>query len=217
MNDSKNTNDTERGKAESPAERKVAAIGPAWLDYLKPALIVMLIGAGVVGLNTMGNSRTAESTRVKLGSDYYVSVALVEVSDKNDEGVSWDHYNGTGPDIRVEIFWKGNRIYKSNKKEDTFLAKWSNAELDLRDLALSGKNASMDDVINAARVTVRDNDSLEIRVEDDDLLTADAIGNVEIRLQDLHVGDNVFTFDQPGVKRMVIRVNDMAEPVDVLK
>jgi hypothetical protein len=189
------------------------------IDYLKPAIIVAIIGATMysTGLGGISGSGTPGPRAVEVGKDYYVTVALLEFSENDQNGEAWDHYNETGPDIYVEITWKGKRIYKSTTKEDSFVAKWSNAEFDLREMAIKGRTASMDDVIHAARVNIKDGEDIVVSAYDDDTLKSDLAGEKVIKLSELKVGDNLFTYDTPGIKRMILRISDMSEPVDVLQ
>lgn len=189
-----------------------------YIDFFKPALIVLIIGLSMYGAGLNGTKAAGSpEKRVEAGKDYYLTVALLEFSENDLQGVTWDHYNDTGPDIYVEITWKGKRIYKSTTKPDTFIAKWSNAEFDLRGMAIKGRTASMDDVINAARVNIKEGEEIAVSAYDDDTIKSDLAGEKVFRLSDLKVGDNLFVYDTPGIRRMVIRISDMSEPVDVLQ
>jgi len=155
-------------------------------------------------------------SEVEVGKDYYVSVSLVELSEKNKEGEPWDSVSESGPDIFVEIYWKGNRIYRSTTKEDTFVAKWSNGELNLRSMALQGGRTSMDDVIKAARVNIKEEDEIEVRVYDADLVGNTLAGVLTLPLAKLNPGDTVYRDVSATVKRLSLRVTDMTQALDPL-
>lgn len=153
---------------------------------------------------------------VSLDRDYYLSVRLVEVSDRNPDGTPWDSWSDSGPDIFVEIFWKGSRVYRSTTKRDTFVAQWSVSELRLGELALAGGRTSVDDLIQAARVHIRPEDTVTVRIYDADLLRSTLISEKTFRLTDLHEGEESFSFDAPGVIRLGLSVRAIGDPVDLL-
>lgn len=190
--------------------------------FLLPLLLAAAAGAGMFALGIApdfnGSAPPPPSNPpVTVGKDYYVTVALLELSEKDAAGNPWDSLDESGPDIYVEIFWKGNRIYKSTEKKDTFIAKWSNAELNLRSVALTGKSTSIDDTISAARVNIKPNESIEVRAYDADLLDNTLAGVRFFRMTDLKVGDTQYEYQGPGIKRIILRVNDMSQPVDPLR
>ena len=191
--------------------------------FIYPLLVAL--ASGVVYLKLSGSpfiapdtssTAAADAGAVQPGKDYYVTVALLEISERDAAGGSWDSLTESGPDIYVEIQWKGTRIYRSTVKKDTFVAKWSNAELNLRALALSGQGASMDDIIHAARMNVKPDEEIVIRAFDDDLLSGAEAGSLTVKTTDLRVGDTTYELAGPGIKRLVIRVSDMSQAVDPL-
>jgi len=186
--------------------------------YLYPLLIVAVIGALLteLGISPPLRSSSSETRKVVPGHDYYVTVSLAELAATN-ENAPWDSIDESGPDIYVEIYWKGNRIYRSTTKDDTFVAKWSNAEMSLRDLALTGQKTSMDDLIRAARLNVRAGETIEIKVYESDLIGATLAGELSIAVTDLEIGDHTYEFKQGGVRRLVLRVLDMQDAVDPLR
>lgn len=188
------------------------------ISFLLPLAVVALVWAGMHSLRLLpGQGGVSAPLTVAVGKDYYVTVSLVELSEKDPAGERWDAISESGPDIFVEIFWKGNRIYKSTTKNDTFVAKWSNAELNLRAMAFTGERASMDDVIRAARVNVKTGEELEIRVYDEDLLGNVVAGTQRLVMSELHLGDTTYTNVSPSVKRLTLRVSDMAQSMDPLE
>jgi hypothetical protein len=153
-----------------------------------------------------------------LGQDYYVFVSLVELSDKNNNGIEWDEYPPSAPDIKVEIQWKNKIVYSSTTKDDTFLAKWSNASVDIMDLALSGKGASVDSAIQAARINISEKDYIEIRVFDVDLLgSSDLAGSKLIKSTDLVLGDQLLSYPSGAIRRIKLRVLSMDQAPDILQ
>ncbi|MFN8389178.1 MAG: hypothetical protein U0136_02670 [Bdellovibrionota bacterium] len=194
--------------------------------FLYPALLVIGVGAclSYFGISPTSRPSTDSATvpniqgkPVEIGKDYYVSVALVELTEADDQGNRWDSFSESGPDITVQIAWNGSKIYESTVKRDTFVAKWSNAELNLRDIAISGLHTSMDDVIRAARINVKAGESIEIRVFDKDLLSDTLAGTKTFLMSDLREGDTTFTYDTAGIKRLTLRVADMSGTVDPLR
>lgn len=166
---------------------------------------------------SMGEGLNSEQQAVAVGRDYYISLSLVEVSERNPSGEVWDSINESGPDITVEIYWKGNRIYRSTTKEDTFVAKWSTGEIHLGQMALSGGTTSLDDLVQAARLNIRTDELITIKVIDADLLSQNLIGEKTFTTTDLAVGERSYSFEGPGIIRLTIRVNDMQDAIDILR
>jgi hypothetical protein len=118
-----------------------------------------------------------------------VLLTLVEA-----EPGDWDA-DGSPPDLFYRIRWQGHEVFRSAKKSDTLVAKWSNAALDLGDVVNA---VSIDDSIKAARITARAGDSLEFLVYDADLGFDDAIGSWTVAVDDLDLGDQAWS--RPGGK-----------------
>ena len=193
-----------------------------WLSLLVPACIVVTTGLVYTSFVRSKTSASnvavsTETSNVQIGKDYYVSIALLELSERDREGQAWDSYNNSGPDIFVEVYWKGSRVYRSTTKEDSFVAKWSSAELDVRKMALTGQTASLDGLIQAARINIRSGETISIRAYDADLVDSDEAGERSLRTTDLKIGDTTYDYAGPGIRRMVVRVADMSEPVDVTR
>jgi hypothetical protein len=154
---------------------------------------------------------------VSLGKDYYVSVAVLEVAERTPEGESWDRLGGSAPDPFYEVEWRGTRIFKSPVREDSLLAKWSTLGLDLKGLALQGGTTSLDTLVQAARITISKGDSLDILFFDSDVVTSDPIGQISFDTTDLRLGDTTYEYEGSSVKRVMVRVTDLAQTPDVTK
>ena len=189
-----------------------------WRYHLYSAAILIVVGSALL-LFDLGPGLTRSKPtdeKVTIGKDYYVTVSLVELYENDPTGARWDNVNESGPDVYVEVLWKGNRIYRSTTKDDTFVAKWSNAELNLRNMAISGSQMSMDDLIRAARINVREGDTVEFRIFDSDLLNNTLAGELSLGAPELSLGDRTYEFQTGGVRRMTVRVSDMNQAVDPL-
>ena len=187
------------------------------LEYFVPTLIAFLTATSYVALKTSLFSAVKQpaSHSVQIGKDYYVAVTLIELTEHNPEGEPWDEYNGTGPDIFYEIYWKGTRIFQSVVKEDSFVAKWSNAEIDLAKLAFEGGATSLDSLVQGARLNIKQGEDIELRVSDSDVVKDDLAGTKIIKTTDLLVGDTTYEYSKPGIKRLILRVSDLSQPPDV--
>jgi len=84
-------------------------------------------------------------------------------------------------------------------------------------LALIGEKTSVDDAISAARINIKDGESIEVRAYDADLLENTLAGVKTFQLTDLKLGDTPYEYPEPGIKRLVLRVNDMSQAVDPLR
>lgn len=172
---------------------------------LIPIILVVVTGRVVRSLNSH-ERHNRETEYVMDGGDYYVQPTLVQVAPRNDLNQEWDSLDNSGPDLYVEIYWQGQRVYTSSVKADSLLARWSNAEVDVRNLALTGKRASVDDVIPAARIQIKENDSISVRVYDRDVLGKDEeIGSLEIPSKFLRLGQHDYTKEGSLVRRLVLK------------
>lgn len=187
------------------------------LSYLVPTCIVAIGGASYLTIRSFQSPQVAAPDRVVLGRDYYVTATVIEVTEQNSAGESWDTYNSTGPDLQYEIYWRENRIFKSETKSDTFLGKWSNAELDVKKIAVNRGVTSLDSLQQGARVNVRTNEQIELRVYDSDAVDRELVGTQSFALPSLIIGDTTYQYKEPGIKRIVLRVRDMSLPPDVIR
>ena len=188
------------------------------LDCFVPALIAALAAGGYVLVKPSRlPSSGSPQNKVQLGRDYYVSASTIELTELDSAGSAWDTLTGSAPDMYYEIYWKGTRVFSSTTKDDSFLAKWSNAEIDLKKLALNGGTTSLDNLIQAARLNIKENESIEVRVYDSDLVESHLAGIKTFPSKDLVIGDTSYEYTEPGIKRIVLRVSDMSNPVDVAR
>lgn len=171
------------------------------LFALAPIILVGL-GYGVSRLFTEENPAT--SKLVTSGGDYYIGVKLVEVSPKKADGSAWD--SGSAPDLFFRLEWQGLTIFESSVKSDTLIAHWSEAEFDLREIALEGKKASLDEIIAGGKIRVDAQKPLSIILVESDLVGSDEIGRVELQVTELKLGLQTLIKPIPGVERLVIRV-----------
>ncbi len=180
-------------------------MNPRLFKFL-PFFILVVVGLGVYFANSNnlpGFDRVNAAdrlSRVKLGGDYYVLVKLVELRASQDSGERWDS-DGSAPDLSVTLGWRGADIFKSSVKENTFLAQWSTSEVDLRKIALSGQNTSIDDMIKGGRISIRAGESITLSVFDEDLLgIKELAGVVKLSTSELLLGEQTLNFKEGGGK-----------------
>ncbi|MFI5402684.1 MAG: hypothetical protein ACHQ1G_07090 [Planctomycetota bacterium] len=171
------------------------------MRYLRIALgsvlVVALAGAAVIYLGRGAEGGSAPQPPPNLIQEeahYYVLLDLVEV-----EPGDWDT-NGSPPDLFYKIRWKGQEVFESATKEDTLVAKWSNASVRIGDVV---KSVSIDDSIKAARITARNGDALEFAVYDADVGRDDLIGSWTVPVGTLVVGDQLCS--RPGGRVVAAR------------
>ncbi len=192
------------------------------IEFLVPSLIVLLIAGGYLywqqNLQAAGGIARESQTKVQLGKDYYVLVQLVELAATDANGNAWDSVNDSAPDIMVEIDWRGQRVYRSTTKSDSFVGKWSAAEIDLRKIAISGEATSVESVIRAARVNIAPEEKLTVTVYDTDFLNeGDKAGTLEVVTTDLLVGQHTYENPTPAIKRLVLKVVSMDASPEMLQ
>ena len=212
----KDFGDGEEGLSSSPSLFRTLAF------FSIPLVIVCVIGVVFFAFRQneplVGSEAAEESKGVEIGKDYYVAVSVVEVAPNDLDGDAWDQVDASAPDLMVEIHWRGQRVYRSSVKEDSFVAKWSNAQLNLREIALTGKKTSVDEMIQGARINVKNDEQVEIRVFDEDLLgSREDIGSLSLETSSLLLGDSSFEVPESAVKRLVLRVMDMSQTPDIFQ
>ncbi|MGI6524032.1 MAG: hypothetical protein ACOX2O_01880 [Bdellovibrionota bacterium] len=189
--------------------------------YLIPFLIVGVIGGGIYlfkGEDGESYDFIKRSEPVLVGKNYYVTVTLIEVTQKmGEDGKDWDPMGGL-PDLYFQILWRGDEVYESAVKKNTYIAKWSNAEIDLRHLALTGRKVSLDDVVQAARINIAEDEEITIRVYDRDFMRSDDLaGEFVLKTTQLRIGDTEYLIEKDSLKKIVVRVADIEKGLDILK
>ncbi|MFQ5843930.1 MAG: C2 domain-containing protein [Planctomycetota bacterium] len=174
-----------------------------WL-WLGASSVVVVGGLGL--LLFRGEREEPEHpppARVETNRHYYVLLSVVEVKPRKADGDDWDA-DGSAPDLYYEIEWQGHTVYRSAKKRDTLVARWSTASVDvdlLRDAV------SVDDSIKAARITARPGEKLRFSVYDDDFLGRDdLVGRWEVGVGTLRLGDQEWKAPGGGLVSAACRV-----------
>ena len=124
------------------------------------------------------------TSRVSIGKQYYVLLSAIEVATKTASGSEWD-VGRPAPDIWYEIRWKDTDVHKSSRKDNTLLARWNAGSVEVTDLV---RGVSVDDSVEAARITVRAGESLEFIVWDHDVTRDDEIARWSRPVSDLREG-----------------------------
>jgi len=139
---------------------------------------------------------------VEIGQQYYVLLGAVEVAAKKDNGGRWD-VGQPAPDLFYEIRWKDTVVFRSSRKDDTLLARWNAGGIDVTDLL---RKVSVDDSIEAARITVREGESLEFIVWDHDVASDDEVGRWTRATTTLRTGSEVWPAPAKGIVSAICRV-----------
>ena len=143
-----------------------------------------------------------EGPRVEIGKQFYVLLGAVEVAGKKQDGARWD-VGQPAPDLFYEVRWKDTIVFRSSRKDDTLLARWNAGGIDVTDLL---RKVSVDDSIEAARITVREGESLEFIVWDHDMASDDEVGRWNVATTALRAGVEVWSQPAPGVVSAHCRV-----------
>lgn len=179
----------------------------------RSAVIWAAIAAGTLALvggagffihrsNALGSTPRQEQMAIAVNDHYLVYLASVEVEHAKLSGSKWDLTDG-GPDIRYDVYWRGNRVFRSSVCDDTLLALWDQSEIGLRDLV---QGVSPERSAKAARITAQAGETIEFRIVDDDTFDDDEVGRWTVAVDSLHVGEQVWNAPAPGVVRAVCRV-----------
>jgi hypothetical protein len=189
-----------RPAAPPPARARSAAI---WIAVA--AATIALIAGSAFLLRRSGLLETTpgpSDLAVAVDDQYVVFLSQIEVENGNADGGKWDATDG-GPDVRYDIYWRGNRIFRSSVRTDTLVARWDQDEIGIRDLI---QGVSAERSLKAARITAQHGEKLEFRVVDDDALKNDEIGKWEVSVESLHTGDQTWKAPAPGIRQAVCRV-----------
>lgn len=212
---------------------------PSPVYYVVPLLIVLAVGAVFfMGKQEADKGPPAPSRKLVVGKDYYVLVTLMEFHPVKPGGASWDT-GGSAPDLYYKLSWQGKTVHHTENDvvKNVLIAKWFGlganvSVMDLRKvLSSEGQRLSPRNLIKAALISVEPGGELEIRAYDDDPMRDDFAGGCAIPLADLEPGDNAYFIDaegrptrerarmaanRGGLKRLVLRVVDSAQPVEKL-
>jgi hypothetical protein len=168
-----------------------------WLHLAIPVLIVSSFAFFffLPEQSKQGQENDSQKEKINLGSSlrdgetYYIFASEIELESTNMEGDPWDA-GENGPDIKYQILWKGNQVFQSEEKDDSLIADWSGLSLEFDWSDLGGKTISTDEAIKAARIRNEKGGVFELVVEDEDAVDDDLAGRVEIKLDELKVGQN---------------------------
>lgn len=170
---------------------------------------------GGAGAGAGASGEPATRPTLAAGRDYYLVVRLVEFTPKMPSGKSWDT-DGSAPDAKVHIDWRGNRIFSLPTREDTLIAAWDvfSVRISPEDL-VKGKPIDIAGAINGPIVTARPDELVTIDIHDADLVSYDLAARINVRLTDLREGAN----DVPvppgcGVKRLRVDMLRRDMPLD---
>lgn len=134
-----------------------------------------------------------DGTGLVEGSDYRVLVAVARIKPVQPGGKEWDSGSSStaAPDPFYEIWWRGNRVYKSQEVENVLVASWSNVALPELYKLIVGAKVSLETIREGALITARPSEAIEIRIYDDDPLENDLIEKFTVGMTELRVGDQV--------------------------
>lgn len=149
-----------------------------------------------------GAAACHDDAPVALDEHYLVFLSQIEVEGTTPGGSKWDVTDG-GPDIRYDVYWRGNRVFRSSVQEDTLVARWDQEEVGIRDLL---KGLSPERSVKAARITAAHGETIEFRVVDNDSFANDDIGSWQVPVDSLHTGEQVWNAPAPRIKQAICRV-----------
>lgn len=201
---------------------RVGSIVP-WLWAVATVVVVSLtlgllwwrVGPGTVGDPTTKPTGGGPST-VPCSRDYYVWVKLIELTPKMPNGSRWD-MDGSAPDVRFRLWWKGNLVQESTTRRDSLIATWELLSADLLEIVRSGGTIEVASVVSLPIVRVEPGMTLRIVVDDNDVGNGEPAGELDIALDQLTEGEN--TLPGPGgggLARAVVQLIDVRTPASEL-
>jgi len=151
----------------------------------------------------------AGPTTIPYHRDYYVWVKLVELTPKMPSGSKWD-MDGSAPDIRFRLWWKGNLVQVSTTRRDALIAKWDLLAPDILEILRSGGTVEISSVMTMPIVRIEPGMTLGIVVDDNDVGNGELAANFEIPLDRLKAGENELPGPTgSGVVRVVVQMIDV--------
>jgi hypothetical protein len=165
-------------------------------------------------------SASAETQpRLVSGHDYYLYVKLIELTDRRPNGKQWDSLDDSGPDVRFNLTWHDNVIWKSIEKSNTLIGSWDLMRVDLRQVITSGGQTDLEGLVNAPLVHYTAGEAVALKVWDEDTVGSDDAGNITLKLDELRPGENTLlpaAGDAGAVKRVVVALIDRRTPLPEL-
>lgn len=169
----------------------------------------------VVGPDGPGQPFSVSST-LPSGQDYYVWVKLIELTEKMPDGSRWD-MDGSAPDVRFRVWWKGNLVQVSTTRRDSLIAKWQLLSPDILEIIRSGGTVEVSSMMKLPIVRVQPGMTLAIVIDDNDVGNGELAGEIEIPLDQLKAGENTLPGPQgSGVVRVVVQLIDARTPANEL-
>ncbi|MFO0816010.1 MAG: hypothetical protein U0796_22560 [Gemmatales bacterium] len=166
-----------------------------------------LAAAAIVLYFILRHGPAAPAPLKAAGAEYWLTVTSAEVSAKTGKGKAWDVDN-SGPDVFYEIWWQGNRVYKSSTCTDTLIAKWDTQEIDvtriLRTHRLEASKAG-------AIVKLGEQNMVTIKLYDSDVTVNDLIEEFQVDLSALKTGVNTLG---PGPSKQCLKLSLVMAPVE---
>jgi hypothetical protein len=205
-----------------PATSRPSRARP-WLWAAGAVLLVAAAGAGAWRLPRTPTSGSASATTapsaltgLEKDHDYYVHVKLIEVTERMPGNKPWDRADGSGPDLRFSLTWRGNVIWKSIEKPDTLIGSWDLMKVDLRQMMITGGGTDIEGLINAPLIHYTPGEAVALKVWDEDTIGSDDAGSLTLKLEDLRPGDNTLVPSGPdakALKRVVVTIIDRRTPL----
>jgi hypothetical protein len=129
-------------------------------------------------------------------------------------GEQWDSMGGGAPDLKYSVTWRGNRVFESTVRHDSLLARWPLTAFDIGKTALYGGKTSLDETVQAARVSLAPEEEVTFAVIDSDPMMSDEICSFPVRMGQLNLGENVLTKPCHSIRKAVVRLVDPRSPRD---
>ena len=211
----------------------VVGVVAAYVTWWDPSAMQGLAGLGAAASpqspgQASSDRPPAPPPRLRPGRDYYLFLRTVEFYPQKSDGSDWDSLGSSAPDLRYSLAWQGHVVYESPVRPDTLIGIWDPINIDLASaLPLLGEGKlELASTLNQGAIVTLDPQQdggglLTINLWDQDSvgLGSDSAGQIQLRLADLLVGDNVLHFEQTAenaVKRIVLGTTDTADSVQNL-
>ena len=156
----------------------------------------------------MGVTDKTRGNKLENGQVYEIWIKQAEVAPMNREGKSWD-MDGNAPDLMAMLSWQDQIVLTTVASTDSLIAQWDQTAVEASQILKGELDAKS--LQKVGRFRMNPEQSLEIGIFDDDLVSREFIKALRIPMTSLGLGKNEWS-GSGVLKNLVISVQSAEEP-----
>jgi hypothetical protein len=156
----------------------------------------------------MGLTDRTRGNKLENGQVYEIWIKQAEVAPMNREGKSWD-MEGNAPDLMAMLSWHDQIVLTTVASTDGLIAQWDQTALEASQILKGELDAKS--LQKVGRFRMNPEQSLEIGIFDDDLVSREFIKGLRIPMTSLGLGKNEWR-GSGVLKNLVISLQSAEEP-----